>query len=491
MLCYNSKQRGSESLKVTTEKLEKSQVALQVEVEAEILEQSLQRAYRRLVNRTQIPGFRRGKAPRPLLERHLGKAVLLQEALEILVPEAYEQAIKEQTIPAIGQPEIEILQTEPSVSFKATVAVEPTVELGDYKQLSFSWQAPAVTEDQREEVLKQLLAGSAAWEPSEEPVKDGDMVTIALDSHVETEEGPQPFVQRDRVDYIAQVEDPDPVPGFAKQLVGVKTGETKEFSLAVPEDYSDTTLAGKSIHFTVSLSETKTKKVAALDDAFAKSVGAGFESLEALKEQIRKDLIARGEREAKDALELQVIDAIVGLAQIEYPEILVEHEIEHLIQLDNSLPRDRQGRMDEYLSAIGKSPEEFRNEYREEATKRVLRSLILEKLTELEEIAVSDEEVGQEIDGMTATAGEQQAMLKGWFNQPERRASIESSLIRRKTMQRLLEQLTDMPQPAATAKTEEPAEVAAPVTEAAEEPPAPEAKAPTEKKPRSQSSRRS
>ena len=466
--------------KFTTEKLEKSRMSVQVDVEPDDIEKFLQRAYRRLVNRTLIPGFRKGKAPRPILERYLGKEALLHEAIEILIPETYDEALKSETIPAIGQPEIELLTTEPNVSYKATVAVEPTVTLGDYKALSFKWEQPEATQEKIDEVLEQLRAGYAPWEPVERPVEYKDMVSIAVYSTVETDEGPKPFIERDSVDYGVDEDDPDPVPGFAAALVGMNKGEEKEFTLDVPADYADPTLAGKPLKFKVTVLEIKAKKVAELDDEFAKSVGEGYDSLAKLKEQIGKDLRGRGEREAREALQLQVIDGLVEQTEIEYPEMLVEHEIEHLIQQDSNVPRDQQGRVDEYLKAVGQTPEEFMEGYREEATKRVLRSLALEKVEEAENITVSPEEIDEEIEGMTGNAGEQKQMLLGWFNTPERRSSIQDSIRRRKTVNLLLSLTTDIPKevlesqgkpPAATA-TEAEAEVLeeaedSPTTEAA------------------------
>ena len=444
-------------MKVTTEKLEKSQVALQVEVEPEILEQTLQRAYRRLVNRTQIPGFRKGKAPRALLERHLGHEALLHEALEILVPEAYEQALKDETIPAIGHPEIELIQTEPSVSFKATVAVEPSVGVGDYKNLTFTLETDEVQDEQVNEVLEQLRAGYAPWEDTEDPLTRTDKVTIKLDSHVIDGENRPTFVERDSVSLSLGEDSEDPVPGFLEQLLGTKKGDTKEFDLVVPEEYEDTPLAGKTIQFEVSILEAQRPQTFELNDEFAKTVGNGYETLDALKDQIRTDLKTRAEREKRDALEVEILDSLVETATVEYPDILVEHEIEHLMQTDNSIPRDPQGRVDSYLASVGKSPEEFVESYREEAAKRVLRSLVLEKVTELEEIEVSEEDIDAEIESLLTNAGEQGETLRGWFNLPERRTSLQSTLIRRKTMERIIDLTTQTVEVEAAAKAKAPA----------------------------------
>ena len=310
-------------MKVTTEKLEKSRVALQVEVEPEMVERSMERAYRRIVNRANIPGFRRGKAPRFMVERVVGKAALLEEALEILVPDAYKQAVEEQNISALGQPQIEILQIEPAVSFKATVAVQPTVELGDYSQLSISSETPEVTEEQVAQALEELRSRYAPWEPVDRPVSFDDLVTIDIQGESEG----RPFLNQSAASYLVMKDWSVPLPGFPEQLLDMNKSDTREFVLMFPDDYPDKNRIGKSVNFKVTLSEIKEKQLPVLDDEFAKSVGTGFDSLEALKERVTQDLKSNVEREARGALENQVLDAVVGIARLEYPDILVDHEI--------------------------------------------------------------------------------------------------------------------------------------------------------------------
>ena len=422
-------------MKVTTEKLEKSRVALQVEVEPEMVERSMERAYRRIVNRANIPGFRRGKAPRFMVERVVGKAALLEEALEILVPDAYKQAVEEQNISALGQPQIEILQIEPAVSFKATVAVQPTVELGDYSQLSISSETPEVTEEQVAQALEELRSRYAPWEPVDRPVSFDDLVTIDIQGESEG----RPFLNQNAAPYLVMKDWSVPLPGFPEQLLDMNKSDTREFVLMFPDDYPDKNRIGKSVNFKVTLSEIKEKQLPVLDDEFAKSVGTGFDSLEALKERVTQDLKSNVEREARGALENQVLDAVVGIARLEYPDILVDHEIEHLVQDDRSVPRDPQGRIDDYLRAIGQSAEEFSEHYREEATRRVVRSLVLGKVSEQEQVAVSPEEIDAEVDRLVENSGEQQEALRSFFNNEQSRASIERILNRQKTMDRLIE----------------------------------------------------
>ncbi len=436
-------------MKVTTEKLEKSQMALEVEVEPEVLERSLERAYRRIVNRANIPGFRRGKAPRHMVERYLGKSALLEEAIEILIPEAYSKALEEENISALGQPHIELLTMEPSVSFKATVALQPTVELGDYRQLVVEQETPSVTEEQVDSVLEDLRSRSAPWEPVERPVNFDDMLTIDVKGELEG----QTYVDQKAAAFLVMKEWPVPMAGFPEQLVGMTKGGTKEFSLPVPADHPDPLRAGKDVSFKVTVSEVKEKKLPALDDEFAKSAGDGYDSLSTFKDKVREDLKNNVQQEARRALEAKVLDAVVQASTLEYPDVLLEHEIEHLIEDDRSIPHDSRGKIDDYLRASGLSEEEFRTRYREEATNRVVRSLVLNKVTEAEQITVTPEEIDAEIERMLEASGEQQEALRGYFNTEQSRESIGRMLIRKKTLDHLIGAVAKMSNGAkATAK---------------------------------------
>ena len=464
-------------MNVSTERLEKSQVALQVDVEPEMLAKSMDRAYRRLVAKANVPGFRRGKAPRAMLERYLGHGTLLQEALDILVPEAYTQAVQEQDIPAIGQPSIELTEVEPGVSFKATVAVQPTVELGDYTQLSFKLEPPDITEEQITETLQQLRAAYATWEPVEQPTRFDDMVSLDIDSTLIEDDNRTPYINQKDATYIVTAGRREPFPGFAEALEGQEKGTTRTFTLPLPEDET------KSVESSVTVTEIKEKREPELDDEFAKTVNAEYETFATLRENVTKDLRVRAEREARNGLENEVIDALVGLSTLEYPDMLVEHEVEHLIEGDRSIVRDPQGRIDGYLDALGKTMEEFRAQYQEDAEKRVVRSLVLRQFAEKEALTVTPDEVDAEIENILKDAGDQQPLFRQWFDSPERKESLENSLMGRKTIDRLVDLAT----------TGQPSEASGeqPASQPAEAPSEEQPKEAQPKKPRARSRSRS
>jgi len=421
-------------VKVTREKTEDSQVFLTIEMEPAEVEESLEKSYYRLVSKTNIPGFRKGKAPRAILERYIGKESLLEDAINRLLPEAYEKAIKEQEIEAIAQPQIEIAQTDPVV-FKATIPLKPTVKLSDYGSIRLTPEPVQLTEDDINSAIEQLRHSYATWEPVERQVGLSDLVSLDVQSTIEDE----PFINQKGAQYQVLSDLPFPAPGFAEQLLGMKRDEEKEFKLQFPLDYPRRELAGKEASFKVRVTEIKQEILPELDDEFARQIDPGFESLDSLREQVSADLRLKAGEKVKMDFEEQVVEAVVDSAQLEFPPVLVEAEINRLV--DERLKywqRGTQG-LEEYLKNINKTEEELREELYPLAVKRVTWSLVLEKITEEEKIEVSDSELEAEIESLTKDAGESKDELEKLLNTPQSHESIKQRLIIRKTIQRLVE----------------------------------------------------
>ena len=421
-------------MKVTREKTEDCQVFLTIEMEPAEVEESLEKSYYRLVSKAKIPGFRKGKAPRAILERYIGKESLLEDALNHLLPEAYEKAIKEQEIEAIAQPQIEIAQTDPVV-FKATIPLKPTVKLSDYGSIRLTPEPVQLTEDDINSAIEQLRHSYATWEPVERQVGLSDLVSLDVQSTIEDE----PFINQKGAQYQVLSDLPFPAPGFAEQLLGMKRDEEKEFKLQFPLDYPRRELAGKEASFKVRVTEIKQEILPELDDEFARQIDPGFESLDSLREQVSADLRLKAGEKVKMDFEEQVVEAVVDSAQLEFPPVLVEAEINRLV--DERLKywqRGTQG-LEEYLKNINKTEEELREELYPLAVKRVTWSLVLEKITEEEKIEVSDSELEAEIESLTKDAGESKDELEKLLNTPQSHESIKQRLIIRKTIQRLVE----------------------------------------------------
>lgn len=421
-------------MKVTREKTENSQAFLTIEIEPAEVEESLQKSYHRLVKRTNIPGFRKGKAPRAVLEQYIGTESLREEAINNLLPQAYEEAIQEQEIKAIAQPHIEVAQTEPLV-FKAVVPLPPTIELGDYRQITVTQEPVEVSEADIDAAMEQLRHQHATWDPVERPVQPGDLVVLDIESHV----GGESFINQKEAQYQVVQDAPFPAPGFAEQLTQMKIGENKDFKLQFPPDYPKGELAGKEASFKVKVNEIKEEKLPELDNEFAKQVAPDFKSLKSLQKRVSTNLRLRTEEKAKIDFEQKVIEAAVDLAELEFPPILIELEIDRVIREQSQRWQMSGKGLDEYLESIDKTGEELREELRPLAAKMVAQSLVLGKIAEEEKIEAGDSEIKDEIEKMTRDVAENKNELSQYLNTPQAQQSIGQLLITRKTVQRLVE----------------------------------------------------
>ena len=418
-------------MKVSTERIPDSQVVLEIEVGPERMEKSLERAYRRLAQRTKVPGFRKGKTPRAMLERYLGREAIRREALDILIPEVYRQALDEENIEPVDVAAIEVIQEEPLI-FKATVPVRPSIELGDYRGVRVEREPPTVREEQVDEQLEELRHRYALLEPVERPVQTGDLVRaevqVSVDGRQVLREEDAEFRLRQGVAIL--------LPGFAEALLGSEKGLRREFSLDIPADYPQRALGGKSCLCSVLVKEVKEERLPELTDAFAREVGEGFPSLAALRERLAADLRQAAERETDATYRDKVVDAMVAAASLEFPPQLVEREVDDLL-------RDRANAsgaadVEAYLRYMRKPEEELRQELHWEATQRVQRLLVLSKLAEVEGIAVSKEDIDAEVERLAASSGPRAEEARRIFASQRGREALERSLFTRKTLDRLV-----------------------------------------------------
>ncbi|TET88084.1 MAG: trigger factor, partial [Dehalococcoidia bacterium] len=329
--------------------------------------------------------------------------------------------------------QIEILQVDPVV-FKSTFPLRPQVELGDHQHIRLAPEPAEVTEEEINSVMEQLRERRAVWAPVEHPVSFEDLVTIDIE---ERSEGNSINSYQGRQFPVIQ-DSPIPLPGFAEHLVGMKKGEEREFSLSYPDNYELKELAGKQYNFKVKLIEVKEKHLPDLNDEFAKSLGQGIETLDALRESTATSLTNVAEERARRDFEQRVIEAVVDLAKVEFPPILVEQEIDRLLSERDRMFR-RQGGLESYLKTFNKTEEEVREELRPGATERVIQSLVLGKLAEEEKIEVSPAEIDAEIEKMIGSTEENAEELHKIFNTQQGRRWVEERLITQKTVQHLVE----------------------------------------------------
>ena len=422
-------------MKITKEKEENRQAYLTVELEPAEMEEAMEDSYKTLAQQAEIPGFRKGKAPRSVVERHVGHARLIEEAVNKLVPQAYEQAIKEQEIEPFAQPEIELTQAEP-VIFTAVVPLQPTVELGDYQSIRMTPEPAEVTDDKADSVIEELRHQYATWESVERPLDYNDLAVIDISGKVDE----KPYVQKIGAQYQVLKESVSPAPGFSDQLIGMKNGDEKEFTLSFPEDYANNEIAGKEGAFKVKLTEIKEEKLPEMNDELAAQVSPEFNTVKSLREETAKRLQQNAEEQSRMDFEEKLINAVVEQAQIEYPPVLVKMEINRILNEQNRRMQMSGGGMDDYLKSINKTEEQLREELRPMSIKNVNASLVLGRITEAEKVEVTEEDINASIDGMTGnTAEDKREDLRKLLDNPQTRQSLTQSLMSRKTVDRLVE----------------------------------------------------
>ena len=420
-------------MKVTKEKVENCQAYLTIEMEPNEMEDGMQHAYEHLVQRANIPGFRKGKAPRSIVELTLGKGRMLEEAIDHVIPEAYEKACKEQELEPYAQPSLEITKAEP-LTFKAVVPLRPNVVLGDYQGIRMTPEIVEVKDENVDAVLEELRHQHATWEPVDRALDYNDIAVIDINSTSEE----KPFIQKIGAQYQVSKDSISPAPGFAAQIVGMKKSETKEFDATYPADYPSTQFAGKQAHFKVTLQEVKEEKLPSLDDNLAITVSPEIKTLAGLREEAKKSLKLRGEERARMDFEEKAITTAVEQSKIEYPPILVDMEIDRIInEQARQLQMTGQG-MDEYLRSINKTPEQLQEDLRPVAIRNINASLVLSRISEQEKVEVTENEIKNGINNMIRGIGndKKEEMIK-LLDTPQNRQSITQSLKTRKTIERL------------------------------------------------------
>jgi trigger factor len=420
-------------MKVSTDRIEGSQVVLNIEVEDEEMEGAIKQAYRRLGAKANIPGFRKGKAPPAIIEQFFGRAALVEDAAEHLLPEVYDRAVQEHGVEAIARPDVEILQVDP-LAFKATVPVRPTIEFEDYHQLKFAPDVVEVTGEEEAEALERLRFHQAPWEPAERAAKFGDLLAIDVQGTIEG----NTVIDEKGGWYQLSPDPPSAIPGFAEHLEGAEKEEEREFTLTMPPEQGE--YGGQECSFKVRVNEIKQKNLPEVDDEFAKSLGQGFETVDSLKERIHTDLTARKEADVRNELEEKAINGLVDLARIEFPDILVQQEIEHIIAERKRYINDPNG-LEGYLKSAGKTEEEFRNELRPMAERMVVRSLVLQRFAELEGIEVNAAEIDAEVEHIKQHSSDEG--VRKVFDSPSARESLGRNLFIRKAIARLVDIVTE------------------------------------------------
>ncbi len=423
---------------ITVERLPNARVSLEIAVDPETVERHMERAVTRVSRQVRIPGFRPGHVPRKMLERHVGTAALLQEALQELLPEVYSQAIEEQQVDAIDQPEFDLKSTEPLV-VTAVVPVRPEVSLNDYTALRASMPEVKVDPEQVEQTLLNLRRQYAVLEPVERAVDWDDH--IRADVSVSVEGQREPHEETD-AEFPIRKNSVVSLPGFVEHLVGLSAGGPHTIEFDLPEDFTAEEIRGKKATYQVTIHEVKREVLPELDDEFAKSLGEeSIETVAALRERVEGDLSKNLEHNAREGYHNEIIDLLVATATIDYPEVLVRREVDRLIDRESNHASHSEEGLRNWLAAIGQTEEELRDALGEQADLSVRRALVLGQLVEQESIAPTDEQVDAEIDslvtGMAGSTPENQVAIRNLFDTPDGRISIRNQLQTRLAVERL------------------------------------------------------
>jgi len=423
-------------MNVKIEKPEKNVVKLEIGIDAKAFDEYLNRAYLKNRNRFNIPGFRKGKAPRAIVERYYGEQVLYEDAINFACAEAYDKAVEENNIQPVDRPEIDIVQigSGKDFIFTARVTVMPEVELGEYKGLTAEKEQVVVTDDDVEEELKRIAERYSRLVTVEDrPVKDGDTVNIDFEGSIDG----VPFEGGTAKGYTLVIGSGTFMPGFEEQLIGAELNSEVEVKVTFPEDYHSEDLKGKDAVFKVKINEIKYREIPEINDDFASDVSE-FETLEEYKADIRKKLTERKQAEADRKFENEIIRKAVENAGCDIPEVMVSRRIDSMLNQFDLQLRYQGISLEQYLKITGIEESKLREDYRDSAYQDVKTQLVLEKIAEVEKIESSEEDINEEIKNMADRYNQPVEEIKKHLRDDDIEY-IKDSIKRRKTVKLLID----------------------------------------------------
>ena len=384
----------------TWEKKEGNEGVLTVTVPAEKVNKALDQAFKKVVKQINVPGFRKGKVPRPIFEQRFGVEALYQDAVDILLPEAYGEAIEETEINPVAQPEVNVTQIEKGKDFifEATVTVEPEVKLGDYKGLEIEKQETDLSDEELQESIDHSLSHLAEMVVKEDgAVENGDTVNIDFSGSVDGEE----FDGGQAEGYDLEIGSGSFIPGFEEQIEGMKTGDEKDVVVTFPEEYHAEELAGKEATFKTKVNEIKFKDVPELNDEIANELDSDAENVDEYKENLRKRLSEQKATEAENTEKEEAINKATENASIDIPEAMINTELDRMIQEFGQRIQQQGLDLQTYYQISGQNEEQLRDQMKDDAEQRVKTNLTLTAIADEENIEVSDEDIDKELEKMS------------------------------------------------------------------------------------------
>jgi trigger factor len=419
------------------EKIEKNLGVLEVEVDAEQVVTALDKAFRKVVQKVNVPGFRKGKVPRTIFEARFGIESLYQDAIDILLPEAYTKAVEETGIDPIDRPDVDVEQfgKGKSFKFKAKVTVRPEVKLGEYKGLEVPVESAEVTDEEINGELERLQQRHAELVVVDEGTAQmGDFTSIDFEGFLDG----VPFEGGKGERYSLELGSNSFIPGFEDQVVGLNIAEEKDINVTFPENYQAENLAGKAVVFKVKLHEIKRKNLPALDDEFAKDVSE-FDTLDEYKADLKTKLGERKEKDAQTARETAIVDKAAEAAELEIPQVMVDNEIGHMLKDFENRLRQQGMNLDLYYQFSGQDEAALKAQMQGDAEKRVRSNLVLEEIAKAENLEVSNEEIGEELESLSKVYNRSAEELRGIFESNGYLENLSADLKVRKAVKFLVD----------------------------------------------------
>lgn len=409
----------------TVEKVDKNVVSFEFTVSADEFEKGVEKAYRKNVGKINIQGFRKGKAPRKIIERYYGAEIFYEDAVNIVLPDAYDNAVKENNIFPVDQPEIDIkgeIEKGKDITFTAKVTVKPEFELGEYKGVKAQKVTSRVLKKDIEAELEKKREMNSRMVPVEDrPVEKDDVANIDFEGFCNG----VPFDGGKGEGFDLTIGSGQFIPGFEEQLIGKNIGDEVDVNVTFPKEYHAEELKGKPALFKVKINSIKVKELPELDDEFAKDVSE-FDTLEDLKKDIKENLSKAGKENAAHKTEENVINAVCDATEIDIPDAMINSQIDKMLR-DFDMNMRYQGlNLEQYLKYTGMTVDKMREQFKDDAAKNVKTSLVLEKICEAEGIDASEDEINKEYESMAESNGMKIEDIKKYVSEDDVKETIKA-----------------------------------------------------------------
>lgn len=422
-------------MKVTQGEVEERQVTLRIELDDDDLEPYVERGFRQVVGKMRIPGFRPGKAPRQVVEGMVGREGLISESLDFLVADVITKAVEEEGIDTVGFPQIESFEFDPVV-VEAMVALNPVLDLGDYRSIRVEEDPVDVSDEDVQDELESLRKQQSSWEPVDRAVALDDLVTMDVTGRVNGVE----IIEETDSQYLVDPSSTLPFPGFAAELEGLEVDKPANFSLDLPDDYPDNELAEKQVEFSVAITDVKQRLLPELDDEFAQSVGDEYETIEDLIEQLRNDIETATVRQNEYEYREVAIEELVVNADMEIAPVLIQQEVEQMEGRRDEMMKRLGISEEDYNRFTGRTAEEIRDEMREEAVEKLNRSHAISAFIDKEALDISDDELNGRLKQLAREGDEStgRKLTNKELRSERVKSSVRETLLIEKALERLV-----------------------------------------------------